>query len=133
MGILIALLRNRNGNLSSIHRAMENTHLRLMSDLKNTYNIDYQKFISYSYLLILLQKVNISIFSELIFKYFGVTLAGEEKTWFAIDGKELRGTIEAGYTLGEAIVQAVRHKDRAVLSQDYYNNCSNKMCSRAKV
>lgn len=121
LGLLIALLRNRDGNLSSIHRAMENTHPRLMKELKDLYGIDYQEVVSRSHLPILLQKVNIDVFSELLFKYFGLSLNEEEKRWFAVDGKELRGTIEAGSTRGEAIVQVVRHGDRAVLSQGYYN------------
>lgn len=121
LGILISLLRNRDGNLSSMHRAMKNTHASLMKELKDLYDIDYQPVVSRSHLPKVLEKVNLSVFSELIFKYFGVTLAEEEKTWFAVDGKELRGTIAAGSTRGEAIVQVVRHEDLAVLNQDYYN------------
>lgn len=121
LGVLIALLRNRDGNLSSIHRAMANTHDHLMEELKDIYNIDYHKVVSRSHLPILLQKVNIVVFSELIFKHFGITLSEEKKAWFAVDGKELRGTIAAGCTRGEAIVQVVRHEDLAVLSQGYYN------------
>jgi hypothetical protein len=121
LGVLVALLRNRDGKLSSIHRAMENTHSRLMEELNLIYSIDYQKVVSRSHLPVLLQKVNVSVFSELIFKHYSITLTEEEKAWFAVDGKELRGTIAAGCTRGEAIVQVVRHEDRAVLSQGYYN------------
>jgi hypothetical protein len=35
--------------------------------------------------------------------------------------QDLKGSIETGHTRGEAIVQAVTHKDRVVQSQDYYN------------
>lgn len=121
LGVLIALLRNRDGNLSSIHRAMKNTHSRLMKELKSLYNIDYQKVVSRSHLPVLLHKVNIEAFSELLFKCFGITLNDDEKKWFSVDGKELRGTIQPGSTRGEAIVQVVRHEDRVVLSQGYYN------------
>ena len=121
VGCIISICRNRDGNLSSIHRGMVNTHESLMKSLQSTYKIDYQVVISRSHLPILLKKVCLSTFSQLIFEYFGVSLNAEEKTWFSMDGKELRGTILPNSTRGEAIVQAVRHSDRQVFCQGYYN------------
>ena len=121
MGCIISICRNRDGNLSSMHRAMSNTHESLMEWLMLEHGIDYQVVISRSHLPILLKKVCLSTFSRLIFEHFGVKLNAEEKTWFSMDGKELRGTILPNATRGEAIVQAVRHSDRQVFSQGYYN------------
>ena len=121
VGVILGLLRKRDGNLSSIHRAMKNTHEDLMKVLKDRYDIDYQKVISRSHLPILLKKLCSETYSSLIFNQFGVVLTAEEKTWFAMDGKELRGTIQPGHTRGEAIVQAIGHKDKRAFCQGYYN------------
>lgn len=48
-------------------------------------------------------------------------MSEEEKQWFAVDGKELRGRISKGATRGEAIVQAVDHKHQQVAAQGFYN------------
>lgn len=117
MGIIIALFRQRDGNLSSIHRSMKNTHTALLDAL----DIDKQSVISRSHLPVLLKKVCLRTFELLLFDHFGITLNALEKTWFSMDGKELRGTILTGDTRGEAIVQAVRHSDRQVYCQGYYN------------
>ena len=117
LGVLIALLRKRDGNLSSIHRSMENTHSVLLEALY----IDNQPIISRSHLPILLKKVCVETFEALLFEHFGIRLSAEEKAWFSVDGKELRGTILTGDTRGEAIVQAVRHTDGLVSCQGYYN------------
>jgi len=39
-----------------------------------------------------------------------VSLDEKERRWFALDGKELRGSIETGSRRGEALVQAVGTK-----------------------
>ncbi len=116
-GLTIALLRNKDGNLSSIHRSMKNTH----NDLLLALNIDNEKVVSRSHLPILLKKVNGSVFSQLVFTHFGVELSAVMQEWFGIDGKELRGSILSGNTRGEAIVPIVRHSDKSVVAQDYYN------------
>ena len=51
---------------------------------------------------------------------YGIKLNEAEQKWFAVDGKELRGSIEKGCKRGEAIVQAVSHEDLQVVGQDYY-------------
>ena len=61
-----------------------------------------------------------TVFEGLLFADYGIKLNEQEKQWFAIDGKELRGSIETGRRRGEAIVQAVSHKDLQVAAQDYY-------------
>lgn len=117
MGILMALLRGKDGKMSSIHRSMTRMQLSLCSSI----GIDYEPVMSRSYLPIFMKHVNIEVFGELVFSYFGVKLELTNKRWIAIDGKELRGSILYGNTRGEAIVQSVTHDKREVFSQTYYN------------
>jgi len=117
LGLLIGLLRNRDGCLSSLHRSMKNTHTHLCLFL----GIDDEGVVSRSHLPKLLKKVSLSEFEAILFRYYGIELQKEEKAWFAGDGKELRGSIERGDKRGEAIVQLVRHEDREVLGQSFYN------------
>ena len=116
-GLIFALLRGKDGNLSSIHRSMVKKQKELCSFL----GIDYQIVISRSHLPIFLKYVNVEFLGKLVFQYFGVHLEVQAKVWIAIDGKELRGSILVGCTRGEAIVQAVTHSNRMVYAQGYYN------------
>jgi hypothetical protein len=116
-GLIFALLRGKDGNLSAIHRSMMKKQKEVCSFL----GIDYQVVISRSHLPIFLKYVNVEILGKLVFEYFGVQLEIRAKVWIAIDGKELRGSILVGATRGEAIVQAVLHSNRMVYAQGYYN------------
>jgi len=122
------LLRNRDGNLSSIHRSIVNTHRKVCIHL----NIEIPKAVSRAQLPRILAKVNVVKFEELLFNHFEIKLDKEEKEWFAGDGKELRGSIEKGSKRGEVLVQLVRHKDGSVLGQSSYNGKkeSEKPCLR---
>lgn len=126
LGVIIGLLRNRDGKLSSIHRSMVNMHSFTIEAL----NAGNQEVISRAQLPRVLEKVNLKAFEELLFDYSKIELNEEEKQWFAGDGKELRGSIQKGDKRGEALVQLVRHEDRAVLGQGYYNGTkeSEKPC-----
>lgn len=115
--LTIGLLRNRDGNLSSIHRSMENTHKELCDLL----SIDIESVISRSHLPRILKKVALKKFEELIYKWFKVELKDDEKKWFAADGKELRGSIEKGAKRGEARVQLVAHEEKTVQCNSYYH------------
>lgn len=84
-------------------------------------SIPPQVVVSRSHLPKVLHKVNLVAFEKLLFDNFGIELSEAEKEWFAGDGKELRGSIEKGDKRGQAIVQLVRHKDRQVLGQSFYN------------
>ena len=117
LGLTLSLLRNRDGCLSSIHRSIENKNAELCSFL----SIDYQLVISRSHLPVILKKVSLKAFEKLLFSSYGINLQENEKEWFAGDGKELRGSILKGNKRGTAIVQLVRHHDREVLGQSFYN------------
>jgi predicted transposase YbfD/YdcC len=68
----------------------------------------------------ILEKVAVAVFDRLIFSHFGISLNEKERKWLAIDGKELRGSIESGEKRGEAMVQAVAHENGQTIAQNYY-------------
>lgn len=58
--------------------------------------------------------------------FFGITIEQQEdesadQTWKAADGKELRGSIEAGDKRGTNVVRVVEHGSGRVLAQSYYD------------
>ena len=70
MGLLVGLCRKRDGNLSSIHRSMVNTHFALTEAL----GVENQRVISASHLPIILKKVNVIEFGNLVLAHFGIAL-----------------------------------------------------------
>src|SRR5260221_10923111 len=105
IGVMLALLSNRDGNLSSIQRYVQNNYERLVEVL----GVEKKRAVSRSQLPNILAEVSVTVFDSLLFANYGIKLNAEERKWFAIDGKELRGSIETGCRRGEAIVQAVSH------------------------
>lgn len=126
LGVILAMLRYRDGTLSSIHRSMVNNQAKLCEAL----GIDNKRVVSRSHLPRILTKVSRVAFEQLLFKYAKIELTEEQKQWFAGDGKELRGSIEKGDKRGEVCVQIVSHEDRAVIGQAFYNGAkeSEKPC-----
>ena len=117
LSVTMAILSNTDENLSSIHRYMVNHNTRKLASI----NYSTHRPISRSELPNVLDNVCLAVFEGILFSNFDVTLSIEERQWFALDGKDLKGSIETGHTRGEAIVQAVSYKDRVVQSQDYYS------------
>lgn len=116
-GVTMALLANRDGFLSSIHRHLANHYAKLVRHL----GLEIHSPISRAQLPRVLEKVAVTVFDQLVFEHFGVRLNESERAWFAVDGKELRGSIEAGQRRGEAIVQAVGQATRQPAAQAYYS------------
>lgn len=116
LGLTLALLSNRDGNLSSIQRHMKNHYVQTCDFIDE---IPY-KVVSRSQLPIALSAVNLSVFEAHIFRFYGIKLSEGEKKWFSGDGKELRGSIEKGNKRGDAIVQIVAHETGAILCETYY-------------
>ncbi len=131
LGLIIGLLRNRDGNLSSLHRSIVNTHESLCTSL----NLDIRKPISRAQLPRLLKLVSLERFEALMYKWFEVRLNPDEKKWFAADGKELRGSITKGSTRGEARVQLVEQTEKRVQCNAYYHGEkeSEKTCLQALI
>lgn len=117
VGVVIALLSNRDGNLSSIHRHLKNHYEKLAAHLGG----EKKKAVSRAQLPLILARVSVTVFDNLLFENYRIRLNEAEREWFAIDGKELRGSIESGARRGEAVVQAVSHINQQVVAQDYYS------------
>lgn len=117
VGVMLALLSNRDGNLSSIQRYVRNHYERLVEVL----GVEKKRAVSRSQLPNILAEVSVSVFDSLLFANYGIKLNAAEKKWFALDGKELRGSIETGNKRGAAIVQAVGHASLEVAAQAYYS------------
>ena len=89
------------------------------------------KPISRAQLPLLLAKVNGLHFAKLLFEWFGFVLDEEQRGWFSLDGKELRGSIQQGHTRGQVVVSAVSHQSEQVVAQTYY--CGTKESERFAV
>lgn len=102
-GIVLALCCGRDGKLSSLHRHMVN-HFEILCAATQQ---SHKKPISRAQLPLVLAKVNGVLFAQLLFDWFGLTLDADLKRWFALDGKELRGSIQTGHLRGEVCVSAL--------------------------
>lgn len=116
-GLVLALCCGRDGKLSGLHRHMVNH----FEPLCKTTQQNHKQPISRAQLPLLLAKVNGKLFAKLLFEWFGLTLDAELKRWFALDGKELRGSIQPDQTRGEACVSALAHDSEEIANQAYYN------------
>lgn len=115
-GVVQALLSHRDGSLSSLHRHLKNHYGRLMRALA----LEPKAAISRAQLPRVLETVSVTVFDRLLFANYGLQLQPAQRQWFAVDGKELRGSIAPGAKRGEAVVQAIAHKTRQAQSQTYY-------------
>lgn len=98
--------------LSSIHRFIRN-RADWLHELTQTPKV---KPISRAHLPRLLDGLNWSVLNELIDRCFGVrTQSHENSKWVAIDGKALRGTLDAGDK--QNLVLAVERVSREVVAQ----------------
>jgi hypothetical protein len=75
MGVMLAILCNRDGNLSSIHRHMKNHYKKLMEAL----NLEVESVVSRSQLPRVLEKVEVSVFDRLVFESYGIRLNPDQK------------------------------------------------------
>ena len=115
-GLTLALCCGKDGNLSRLHRHMVNRFDALCSATQTWPD----SVISRAQLPLLLAKVDGEVFARLLFAWFGLVLSEEAKRWFTFDGKELRGSIQAGHTRGEACVSALAQDSGEVIGQIYY-------------
>jgi hypothetical protein len=105
VGVTLAVLSNRDGSLSSLHRHLKNHYEKLVIVL----GVEQKRAVSRSQLPLILEKVASQVFDKMLFESFGVKLSKPERLWFALVGKELRGSIEKSGKRGTALVQAVAH------------------------
>ena len=117
VGVTLAMLSNRDGKLSSIYRHLAFHHDKMLEFM----DLEPRDCVSRSHLPIVLEKVSVKEFDRLLFESYGIKLSKKQRKWFAIDGKELKGSIEKGAKRGEVVVQVVAHETGKTQSQDYYN------------
>ena len=116
MGVVMALLAGRDGNLSAIQRHMKNQ----CQALSLTLAIQATRVISRAHLPRLLAQVNYTLLAQLIQHHYGFSLPADFANWLSGDGKELRGSIVKGQQRGEVCVSIVTHT-QAVVAQAYHN------------
>ena len=75
LGLMLALFRNRDGNLSSIHRSMVNKNMELSQSL----GLEIMPVISRSHLPVFLQKVDLTLFAQVLFLFLGIKLDKKNK------------------------------------------------------
>ena len=116
MGVVMALLAGRDGNLSAIHRHLKNQFQALCLTL----SLQATRVISRAQLPRLLAQVNYRLLAQLVQQHYGVALPEGFADWLSGDGKELRGSIAKGQQRGEVCVSIVT-QTQAVVAQTYYN------------
>ncbi len=106
-------------NVSLIHRKM----LSNKEFLRTIFDSEPTTVISYSQLKRVLSKVDYQSFNSINQEYFKKQICTEELLWQAIDGKELRGTIDkvVGQKRSENIVQQVSHQSKQSQLIGFYN------------
>lgn len=117
LSLMLSFFRNRDGNLSSLQRSMANKN----AELSECLGLEIMPVISRSHLPILLQKVDLGVFTQIVYSFLGITLDENRQEWFAVDGKELRGSIVKGNKRGEAIALAVSHGKGQTMGQNFHN------------
>jgi len=78
------------------------------------------------------QNNHLALFMGILSSFLGIELKEGEKKWFAIDGKEMRGSILKGDNRGQAVVLAVGHVGRGTWGQGFYSGVkeSEKTCAQ---
>ena len=111
VGFVLATLMGRQ-SLSSIHRFIVN-RADWLAELAKT---KAARPISRAHLPRLLERLDWLVLNELVERCFGMQIqCGGAKQWTAIDGKALRGTLDAGDK--QNLILAVAHDTREVVAQ----------------
>lgn len=119
MGVIMALLAGRDGNLSAIHRHMKNQFQALCLAL----SVEAKRVISRAQLPRLLARVDHTLLAQLIGQHYGLSLPEGFVDWLSGDGKELRGSIAKGQQRGEVCVSIMAQGPAGVVAQTHYNGC----------
>ena len=119
--VLLGLLSGKKCR-SELYRYLEN-HFTYLQEVTG---YDEAKVVSLKQFYRILNGVDWLSYNAVNERHFGKRIVElEEDEWVAIDGKELRGSIEVGEDgkkekRGETVVNAVVHKDKAVVASTYY-------------
>lgn len=113
--MLIALLRSgKRLNISSIHRWMAREHDNLVAQTGVLATAGKSvKSISDVQLRRILSSLDYGCYNQVNAQYFGKAVSVRDGFWQAVDGKELKGSIDKlkGEKRGENVVRAVSHQD----------------------
>ena len=106
-------------SLSKLSRIMTYHH----DEIKKQLRADSKSCISYSQLRRILMNLDYSEYNAISKKYFTKEVSYQELMWEAIDGKELRGSIdtESGKKRGENIILKIPHKTGSCKVLDFYS------------
>jgi len=107
-GVVLAIMSGR-AYASSIHRFIKNK----LGWLGRVLGYREAKLVSRAQLPRILDGVDWSALNEAVEEQFGVRIEGQDKEWYAVDGKTLRGV--AGQ--GERVLLAVSHSGRRTVAQ----------------
>lgn len=116
-GLTCALCAGRDGPLSKLHRHMVNQ----FAALSQATGCQQTQPVSRAQLPLVLAKVDLNLFAQILFEWFAIDLSALKGQWLSVDGKDLRGSIEAGQSRGEACVSVVSQADETVVGQAYYS------------
>lgn len=105
-------------NRQKIHRQMQRQCIRY----QNFMDFNAAGCISYPQLGRILKTLNYNGLNRIFEQYFGRILKEETQEWFALDGKELRGSIDkaTGAKRGENIIMKVGHFSKCSAIVGYY-------------
>lgn len=106
-------------SVSKIHRKMQRDYPKLVRDLEQT----PYKCISRVQLIRILDSFDYQAFNKLNQNYFDQKVDKKGLEWYAVDGKELRGSIDTvkGEKRGENIVLSVQHSSKESEVIGYYS------------
>ena len=107
-GVVLAIMAGRS-YASSIHRFIENR----LKWLCRVLGYRGAKAVSRAQLPRILAGVDWTDLNELVAEQFGVRIEGQDKAWYAIDGKTLRGVTGQR----ERLLLAVSHTERRTVAQ----------------
>lgn len=96
-------------SLAMIHRRMVKEHELMVVDT----SFRTKKCVSYVQLGRILESIDYEMYNKINADYFDIRADQIEGLWLAVDGKELRGTIDgvSGDKRGENVVKMVSHQD----------------------
>lgn len=104
--------------ISRVHRMMQREYVNLAREL----DLPLSQCISDSQLRRVLSSLDYQGYNSLNEQYFGITLEEQSGVWQAIDGKELRGSIDglSGQKRGENLVRIVDQESKTSQIIAYY-------------
>lgn len=93
------------------------------TDLAEKLGLKPVRCISYSQLKRILKQTDYTLFNQINQDFWGVSVRRDEDRWYALDGKELRGSIDTvkGEKRAQNLVSRTQHTDGQSLAIGFYN------------